>query len=71
MIRSSQGKQGWQVIRYLLVGGFNTCFGYGVFVAFALSAISYVALMRATSPARSTCAPIIRASTASPKRSRR
>ena len=26
--------QFWQVVRYLLVGGFNTCFGYGLFVAF-------------------------------------
>jgi putative flippase GtrA len=34
MIRSAQGKQVWQVTRYLLVGGFNTCFGYGLFVAF-------------------------------------
>jgi putative flippase GtrA len=34
MTSSSQGKQVWQMIRYLLVGGFNTCFGYGLFVAF-------------------------------------
>jgi putative flippase GtrA len=34
MIRSPQRKQLWQVIRYLMVGGFNTCFGYGLFVAF-------------------------------------
>jgi putative flippase GtrA len=34
MIGSSQGKQRWQVIRYLIVGGFNTCFGYAVFVSF-------------------------------------
>jgi putative flippase GtrA len=26
--------QVWQVVRYLLVGGFNTCFGYALFVAF-------------------------------------
>jgi putative flippase GtrA len=29
-----QRAQFWQVVRYLLVGGFNTCFGYGLFVAF-------------------------------------
>jgi putative flippase GtrA len=34
MMRSSQRTQLWQAIRYLLVGGFNTCFGYGLFVAF-------------------------------------
>jgi putative flippase GtrA len=33
MTGSSQGKR-WQALRYLLVGGFNTCFGYGLFVAF-------------------------------------
>jgi putative flippase GtrA len=33
MIRSSQERQVWQVIRYLLVGGLNTCFGYALFVA--------------------------------------
>jgi putative flippase GtrA len=32
MSRSSQPAQPWQVIRYLLVGGFNTCFGYALFV---------------------------------------
>jgi putative flippase GtrA len=26
--------QFWQVVRYLLVGGFNTCFGYALFVSF-------------------------------------
>jgi putative flippase GtrA len=34
MIGGSQGKQRWQVIRYLVVGGFNTCFGYALFVSF-------------------------------------
>ena len=34
MTQSSQRPQLWQVLRYLLVGGFNTCFGYGLFVAF-------------------------------------
>jgi putative flippase GtrA len=34
MSPSSQRAQAWQVIRYLMVGGFNTCFGYGLFVAF-------------------------------------
>jgi putative flippase GtrA len=34
MMRSFQRTQVWQVMRYLLVGGFNTCFGYGLFVAF-------------------------------------
>lgn len=29
-----QRAQFWQIARYLLVGGFNTCFGYGLFVAF-------------------------------------
>jgi putative flippase GtrA len=29
-----QRAQFWQVVRYLLVGGFNTCFGYTLFVAF-------------------------------------
>ena len=29
-----QRAQFWQVVRYLLVGGFNTCFGYALFVAF-------------------------------------
>ena len=33
MSRNSQPAQPWQVIRYLLVGGFNTCFGYALFVA--------------------------------------
>jgi putative flippase GtrA len=33
MSRGSQSAQPWQVIRYLLVGGFNTCFGYALFVA--------------------------------------
>jgi putative flippase GtrA len=33
MNRSTERAQGWQVIRYLLVGGFNTCFGYALFVA--------------------------------------
>jgi putative flippase GtrA len=28
------GAHFWQVVRYLLVGGFNTCFGYGLFVLF-------------------------------------
>jgi putative flippase GtrA len=32
MNRSSQRAQAGQVIRYLLVGGFNTCFGYSLFV---------------------------------------
>jgi putative flippase GtrA len=32
MSRNSQPAQPWQVIRYLLVGGFNTCFGYALFV---------------------------------------
>jgi putative flippase GtrA len=34
MKQSSPRPQARQVIRYLLVGGFNTCFGYGLFVAF-------------------------------------
>src|ERR1700753_4421412 len=34
MSPSSQRAQAWQVIRYLMVGGFNTCFGFGLFVAF-------------------------------------
>jgi putative flippase GtrA len=34
MSRSAQQAQAWQVIRYLLVGGFNTCFGYALFVGF-------------------------------------
>ena len=34
MTPSTQRPQLWQVLRYLLVGGFNTCFGYGLFVAF-------------------------------------
>ena len=29
-----QRAQFWQVVRYLLVGGFNTCFGYALFVSF-------------------------------------
>ena len=29
-----QRTQLWQAVRYLLVGGFNTCFGYGLFVGF-------------------------------------
>jgi putative flippase GtrA len=29
-----QRAQFWQVVRYLLVGGFNTCFGYALFVTF-------------------------------------
>jgi putative flippase GtrA len=28
-----QRAQFWQIARYLLVGGFNTCFGYALFVA--------------------------------------
>jgi putative flippase GtrA len=28
------GRHFWQIVRYLLVGGFNTCFGYGLFVLF-------------------------------------
>jgi putative flippase GtrA len=34
MKQSSSRPQFWQVVRYLLVGGFNTCFGYSLFVAF-------------------------------------
>jgi putative flippase GtrA len=34
MSRSTPRAQAWQVIRYLLVGGFNTCFGYALFVSF-------------------------------------
>jgi putative flippase GtrA len=34
MNQPPQRAQFWQVLRYLLVGGFNTCFGYGLFVAF-------------------------------------
>ena len=34
MTRGSERAQIWQVMRYLLVGGFNTCFGYALFVAF-------------------------------------
>jgi putative flippase GtrA len=34
MSASPQRVHAWQVIRYLMVGGFNTCFGYGLFVAF-------------------------------------
>jgi putative flippase GtrA len=34
MNQPPQRAQFWQVVRYLLVGGFNTCFGYGLFVAF-------------------------------------
>jgi len=33
MNQRPQRAQFWQVVRYLLVGGFNTCFGYGLFVA--------------------------------------
>ena len=33
MTRSAQRPQLWQALRYLLVGGFNTGFGYGLFVA--------------------------------------
>jgi putative flippase GtrA len=34
MNQPPQRAQFWQVVRYLLVGGFNTCFGYALFVAF-------------------------------------
>jgi putative flippase GtrA len=34
MSGSAQRAPAWQIIRYLLVGGFNTCFGYALFVAF-------------------------------------
>jgi putative flippase GtrA len=34
MSGSTQRTQAWQIIRYLLVGGFNTCFGYALFVTF-------------------------------------
>ncbi|MFL6428885.1 MAG: GtrA family protein [Acidobacteriaceae bacterium] len=34
MNQRPQRAQLWQLVRYLLVGGFNTCFGYGLFVAF-------------------------------------
>ena len=34
MMWSAQRPQLRQALRYLLVGGFNTCFGYGLFVAF-------------------------------------
>lgn len=34
MNQRPQRAQFWQIVRYLLVGGFNTCFGYGLFVAF-------------------------------------
>jgi putative flippase GtrA len=34
MNQPPQRAQFWQVVRYLLVGGFNTCFGYVLFVAF-------------------------------------
>ena len=33
MSRSPQRAQIWQVVRYVLVGAFNTGFGYGLFVA--------------------------------------
>jgi putative flippase GtrA len=32
MNRSAQRARAWQVIRYLMVGGFNTFFGYSLFV---------------------------------------
>lgn len=28
------GKSGWELVRYLAVGGFNTLFGYGTFAGF-------------------------------------
>ena len=35
MTQSSERKASmWQAIRYLAVGGFNTCFGFGLFVGF-------------------------------------
>jgi putative flippase GtrA len=34
MNQRPQRAQFWQVVRYVSVGGFNTCFGYGLFVAF-------------------------------------
>jgi putative flippase GtrA len=34
MSASSERAQFWQIIRYILVGGFNTGFGYGLFVTF-------------------------------------
>src|ERR1700761_4865428 len=34
MSQPPQRAQFWQVVRYLLVGGFNTCFGYALFVSF-------------------------------------
>jgi putative flippase GtrA len=34
MSGSAQRAPAWQIIRYLLVGGFNTCVGYALFVAF-------------------------------------
>ena len=34
MTRGSQPSQLWQAIRYVVVGGFNTLFGYGLFVTF-------------------------------------
>jgi putative flippase GtrA len=34
MNQRPQRAQVWQLVRYLLVGGFNTCFGYSLFVAF-------------------------------------
>ena len=34
MNQPPQRAQFWQIVRYLLVGGFNTCFGYALFFAF-------------------------------------
>jgi putative flippase GtrA len=34
MNQRPQRAQFWQIVRYLLVGGFNTCFGYSLFVGF-------------------------------------
>jgi putative flippase GtrA len=34
MNQRPQRAQFWQIVRYLLVGGFNTCFGYSLFVSF-------------------------------------
>jgi putative flippase GtrA len=33
-MNARSGTHFWQVVRYLLVGGFNTCFGYLLFVGF-------------------------------------
>jgi putative flippase GtrA len=34
MNQRPQRAQFWQILRYLLIGGFNTCFGYSLFVGF-------------------------------------